>query len=146
MQSIEESIRADIRCKGCATPEILRRIESALEDCPSAELWILRGDAIQLSDASTYTLEDVERSYERAIEFEPSLPDPYESLGYFHYAVMDDAEKAKSFFERAISLGGGESAKAGLREALSELRDRAFEQSAAKTNQKYADLFRRLGE
>ncbi len=145
MQSIEESIRAEIRRHGCATPEILRRIEIALEDRPSAELWILRGDAIQLSDAGTYTLDDAERSYERAIELEPLLPEPYESLGYFHYAVTEDVATAKMSFERAISLGGGESAKAGLRQALAA-RNRVFEQSAAKINQKYAGLFRRLGQ
>ncbi len=146
MPGIEASIRSDIRRRGGATPEILRRIEAALEDNPSVDLWILRGDAIQLSDGDAHTLADAEQSYERAVELEPSLASPYESLGYFHYAAMDDAAKAKTFFERAIALGGGESARDGLQEVVSELHDRAFEQSAEKINQRYAGLLRRLGE
>jgi len=136
MPSSEESIRSDIRSRGVATPETLREIDAALEDCPSVKLWILRGDAIQLSNSSDYTLADAEQSYERAIELDPSSSDAYESLGYFHYAVLDDAAKALTFFERAIALGGGESAEGGLREALSELHDRAFEQSADTINRK----------
>ncbi len=144
MPGKEESIRTEIRRCKTATPEILRQIEAALEESPSAELWILRGDAIQLSQSDTYTLADAEQSYMRAAEFEPSLPGPYESLGYFHSAVMDDAAKAKTFFERAIALGGGEWARHGLEEAVTELRELAFEVSAEKVNQKYGDLFRRL--
>ena len=146
MPSREESIRAELVGHEGATPEILREIEAALEESPSAELWILRGDAIQLSDGGAYTLADAEQSYARAAELEPSLPEPFESLGHFHFAVMDDAARAKTFFERAIALGGGESARQGLEEAVSELRHLAFEQSLAKVNQKYEGLFRRLAE
>jgi tetratricopeptide (TPR) repeat protein len=120
-----ESIRSDIRVRGGATPEILRQIDAALEERPSAELWILRGDAIQLSDGNTHTIADAEQCYERALELDPSSCEPYQSLGHFHYAVMDDAVTAKLFFERAIALGAGESARDGLREVISELHDRA---------------------
>ena len=123
----------------------MRQIEAAVEESPSAELWILRGDAIQLSEGDTYTLAEAEQSYMRAAELEPSLPQPYESL-YFHFAVKGDAAKAKTFFERAIGLGGGESARHGLEEAVLELRDLAFEESAEKVTQKYAGLFGRLAE
>jgi Flp pilus assembly protein TadD len=136
MPGKEESIRSEIRRCKRATPVILRQIEAALEESSSAELWILRGDAIQLSDGDTYTLADVEQSYMRAVELEPSRPESYESLGYFHLSVMDDAAEAKTFFERAIALGGGQSARHGLQLAVSELHDRAFEQSAEKINQK----------
>ena len=146
MPGKEESIRYEIRRRKAATPEILRQIEAALEESPSAELWILRGDAIQLSDGDTYTLADAEQSYLRAAELEPSSPESYESLGYFQPTVMDDAAEAKTFFERAIALGAGQSAKHGLQRAVSELRSGAFKQSGEKINQKYGDLFRRLGE
>jgi tetratricopeptide (TPR) repeat protein len=125
--SIEESIRAEIRRSGRVSPETLGRIDAALGEYPSAELWILRGDAIQLSDGDTHSLLDVEQSYERAIEFDPSSWQAYEALGHFHYAVMDDASQAVAFFERALDLGGKESARDGLRQALEEMRDRAFE-------------------
>lgn len=141
-----ETIQSAIRRRENVTPEILRQIDAALEADPSAELWIMRGDAIQLRDGDSYDLAEVQQSYQRAIELEPSLPEPYESLGYFYFAVMDDAAKAKTFFEQAIALGGGESALSGLQEALVEIRERAFQESAAKINRKYAGLFQRLGK
>jgi Flp pilus assembly protein TadD len=136
MNTREESIRSEIRRCGKATPEILRRIEAALEESPSADLWILLGDAIQLSEGDTHSLDDAERSYERAMELEPSSPEPHQSLGNFHYAVMDDPAKAKTFFECAIALGGGESSRDGLQEAIAELRRRKFKETVAKINQK----------
>jgi Flp pilus assembly protein TadD len=145
MNTKEESIRSELRRCGKSTSEILRRIEAALEESPSADLWILLGDAIQLSEG-THTLADAEQCYERAMELEPSSPEPHESLGYFHYAVMDDVAKAKTFFERAISLGGGESARDGLQEVVAELRRRAFLETVEKINQKYSGVFRRLSE
>jgi len=146
MKPEEEFIRSEIRRCGKATPEILRRIEAALEESPSADLWILLGDAIQLSEGDAHALSDAERSYERAMDLEPSSPEPHQSLGYFHYFVMGDAAKAKTFFERAISLGGGESSRAGLQEVVTELRHREFEESVQKVNQKYSSVFRRLSE
>jgi hypothetical protein len=146
MNTKEESIRSEIRRVGKATPEILRWIEAALEESASADLWILLGDAIQLSEGDTHTLVDVERSYQRAVELDPSSPKPHESLGYFHYAVMDDAATAKTFFERAIALGGGESSSEGLRDAMAELRRRKFKEVVEKINQKYSWVFRRLSE
>jgi tetratricopeptide (TPR) repeat protein len=146
MSSIEESIRAEIRSAGRARPEILGRIDAALEQKPTAALWILRGDAIQLSEENTHRLEDAEQSYFRAIDLDPASHEAYEALGYFHYAVMDDAANAKTFFERAIALGGSESAKEGLRDAIAELRRRKFRESLDKINEKYSGLFRRLSE
>ena len=146
MNTREEFIRSEIRRCGKATSEILRRIEAALEESPSADLWILLGDAIQLSEGDTHALTDAERSYERAMELEPLSSEPHESLGHFYYSVMDDAAKAKPFFERAIALGGGESSREGLQRVVAELRRRAFEESVTKINQKYAGVFRRLSD
>jgi hypothetical protein len=146
MPSIEESIRAEIQRAGRASPEILRRIDAALEQNPTAALWILRGDAIQLSDQNTYSVADAEQSYRHAIDLDPASYEAYESLGYFHFAVMDDAATAKIFFERSIALGGGESANEGLRDALAELHHRRFRESLDKIHEKYGALFRRLSE
>lgn len=146
MKTREESIRSEIDRCGKATPEVLRRIEAALEESPSADLWILLGDAIQLSEGDTHTLAAAERSYERAMELEPSSPEPHESLGHFHYSVMDDPAKAKTFFERAIALGGGESSRDGLQKVVAELRRRKFRESVEAINQKYAGVFRRLSQ
>ena len=100
----------------------LAEIEDELQRQPSAELWILRGgDAIQLSDGKFRNLQDAEASYHEALAVDPESADAYESLGYFTYAVKDDARGALPFFQRAIELGAGASAHDGLREALEEL-------------------------
>lgn len=100
---------------------LLAEIEDELQRQPSAELWILRGDAIQLSDGNFRNLPDAEASYHEALAVDPESADAYESLGYFTYAVKDDARGALPFFQRAIELGAGASAHDGLREALEEL-------------------------
>jgi Flp pilus assembly protein TadD len=146
MSSPEKFIRAEMQGAGRATPELVRRIDAALEHNPTATLWILRGDAIQLSDEATYSLSDAEQSYLHAIELDPASHQAYESLGHFHYAVMDDAATAKTFFERAIALGGGESLSEGLRNAVAELRKRKFKEAVDRINQKYSGVFRRLSE
>ena len=104
-----------------ASPEMLDEIEDELERDPSAELWILRGDAIQLSDADDSDLDDAARSYLEAIELDPNSADAYESLGHFTFAVNDDARGSIEFFRKAIELGAGASAREGLREAEEEL-------------------------
>lgn len=90
---------------------------------PSAELWILRGDAIQLSDGEDYELDDAEASYRNAIQLDPDCAAAYESLGYFTYAVLDDARASLQFFQKAISLGAGPSAQQGLQDAEDEIRE-----------------------
>jgi tetratricopeptide (TPR) repeat protein len=126
MTSVVESIRADIRRLERATLEIFARIENAIREEPNnPELWVLRGDAIQLSDELTNPLSEVERSYRKATEIDPTFAEAYESLGYFWFAVMDDAVKAKPFFEQAIRLGAGVSAQNGLAEAVAEIEERS---------------------
>ena len=124
MTSVADSIRAEIRQLERTTPAILARIEAAIRTEPkNADLWVLRGDAIQQSDELTNPLTEVERSYRKAIEIDPSSADAHESLGHFWFAVMNDATKAKPFFERAVALGGGASAKDALGEVLAALRN-----------------------
>src|SRR5579884_1134339 len=51
MRTVAE-IRTSIRETGIAPVSFLREIDDAIRNCPeSVELWILRGDAIQLSEA-----------------------------------------------------------------------------------------------
>jgi cytochrome c-type biogenesis protein CcmH/NrfG len=121
MDEIESQIRKAIKQQGGATLHVLKRIESAIADNPeSSHLWVLLGDAVQLSDTVEYRLEDAERCYQRAGELAPSSPTPQLELGYFYYAVMNDAAKAVPFFQRAVALGGGAEADEGLAEALTE--------------------------
>jgi Tfp pilus assembly protein PilF len=121
MTSIAEAIRAHIRAEDGASEAILRRIDHAVANDPSAELWVLRGDAIQLGDGTIHSLKDAEESYLHALEIDPRYADAFESLGHFYYAVLDDPQKSIRFFERAIALGAGRSASDGLTNALTEL-------------------------
>lgn len=107
-----------------ASAALLAEIEDELERAPSAELWILRGDALQLSDSDEDDLDEVEASYRKAIELDPNSADAYESLGHFILAMDDDAEASLEYFRKALALGAGDSAREGLREAEAELRDR----------------------
>lgn len=93
-QNFVERVRESIREQDGASDDILRQIDEELERRPSAQLWILRGDAIQLSEGEGYELEDAEESYHRAIELDPGSPDAYESLAFFVFAVKDDAQSA----------------------------------------------------
>ena len=76
---------------------LLAEIEDELQRQPSAELWILRGDAIQLSDGNFRNLQDAEASYHEALAVDPESADAYESLGHFTYAIKDDARGALPF-------------------------------------------------
>src|SRR4051794_6101928 len=58
-----ELVRAQIEEEARVSPTTLRMIEDQLRRRPTPELWILLGDAIQLSDDGTFTLLDAERSY-----------------------------------------------------------------------------------
>lgn len=99
---------------------LLREIERELHRHPSAELWILFGDAIQLSDRHD-SLEEVERSYRRALELDPSSADAHESLGHYLFAVKADTRGSLRFFQRALELGAGVTAREGLSAAVNDL-------------------------
>ena len=114
-------LRIQIFESGEASASILEQIASELERAPSAELWILRGDAIQLSDGSAYSLNDAEISYFRALELDPLSAEAHESLGHFTFAVKDDAVASIKHFREAIALGAGPSAEQGLQAAETEI-------------------------
>jgi tetratricopeptide (TPR) repeat protein len=116
-----DNMRSEIARAGYASPSVLARIEQELARETSAELWILRGDALQLTEGDELDLQEAENSYLKALELEPGSAEAYESLGYFTYGVKDDARASLPYFQRAIELGAGESAHAGLREALDEI-------------------------
>ena len=118
-----EQIHDNLMRNEKALPRDLELIEAAIREFPDlAELWILRGDLIQLSDeGGAYTLRDAETSYLKAVEIEPENPEGYESLGFYYDDVMADPLRAKPQFERAIDLGAGASAREGLAEVMEQI-------------------------
>ena len=115
-------IKSEITRAEGASGEIISQIEDELERAPSAELWILRGDAIQLiDDEEDVDLDEVEASYLAALELDPNSADAYESLGHFAFGVADDPRAAAEYFRAAIARGAGKGAREGLAEAEDEL-------------------------
>ncbi len=118
-------IRATIREKGSASVDLLREIDAAISETPScAELWVLRGDPIQLGEGdANYPLEEAERSYREALRLDPSSAEVAEELGRFLWAVMDDAESAEPFLIRALANGAGANVATTLEELRAEQSD-----------------------
>ncbi|HEX7154715.1 MAG TPA: hypothetical protein VF618_24730 [Thermoanaerobaculia bacterium] len=110
-------IKEEITRAEHASEDVLADIEEELERNPSAALWILRGDAIQLSDLEDEELDEAEASYRQALELEPNSAEALESLGHFMLDMNDEPQTAADYFRRAIALGAGKSAREGLREA-----------------------------
>lgn len=107
--------------------EDIRRVEFALAEHPrSAALWNARGDFIQLHDGppeelDRWTLDEALASYQRATQVAPNDPEAFESIGYFYDAVEDRPADAEAPFRRAVELGAGDVAAAGLARVLAEL-------------------------
>src|SRR5688572_22334923 len=109
-----KGVRNRIRSGALSPDEALPVIEEALRISPSVQWWTLRGDLIQLSDGTKYHLEDALRSYETAHALDPSNPEPLEELGRFYDTVMNDPDKARQYFYRALANGAGESCAEAL--------------------------------
>ena len=93
---------------GFASSRHVDAVEEALRRHPaSVRLWCLRGDLIQMSDAvdDRRELADAQRSYERALEVDPTSAEAHQSLGHFFDAVLDEPERARYHFRRAAELG-----------------------------------------
>jgi len=116
-----EKLRVDLR-GGLAADDALRRAELLLHDYPDRpELWCLTGDLIQLSQSGEYDLQRAEQSYQRALQIDPDCGEAHEGLGYLYDKVYDDPQKARPYFEKAISLGR-QASREGLRDVLHQLR------------------------
>jgi len=84
-----------------AYDEIKILIESYPE---SARLHIMMSELIQLQKEGSgleKPLETVKEHLELAAQLEPEIPEPFNELGYFTYAVEDDAKGAIEHFQKA---------------------------------------------
>jgi hypothetical protein len=80
---------------------------------------ILKGSSVQLSSGvGTPPLSEAERAYLDALEQDSEYVPALIELGWFYYAVEDDARMALPLFERAIAVGLEQ-----LREAIKGKRD-----------------------
>ena len=114
------------RPSGNATLEDLQEIDRALAVHPeSVDLWVLRGDFIQLCDdgLDAPPLEEALRSYKTAADLAPTRPEPQLEIGHYMDSVADDPAGAIPFFERAVALGGGQEAQDALHAAKRQIGD-----------------------
>lgn len=100
---------------------LIKEIDEELACTPSVDLWVLRGDAIQLCEEDAYDLDDARQSYMKAIALDPESADAFESLAHFTFAVDADPQGSLQYFERALALGAGQSAREGLHAATEDL-------------------------
>lgn len=89
----------------------------------SSEL-VLKGQCLQLSPkGGAKELEAAESSFNAALSTDPEYVPALLELGWFYYAVEDDAKRALPFFDRAIavSLEQLKEAIKGKRDCVEEL-------------------------
>ncbi len=104
----------------------LVEVDRLLELSPNNPyLLVQRGELIQLQngDEELPTLEDAKAALVSAVALDPDSPNALIELGYFVYAIEDDAKTAAKHFEKAVKLSADLFAQAlvGHAEALSEL-------------------------
>jgi tetratricopeptide (TPR) repeat protein len=107
---------------GEALLELLDLAEEAVAAYPlCAQLWDMRGDLILLgTEEAKYELDDALRSYQRAVEVDPSFAQAYESIGYYHDVHTEDFPGSELAFRKAVELGAGEKSDYGLARVLVE--------------------------
>ena len=118
-----QKIKSLLPEEGEVAVEVLELMENAVADYPvSVKFWCWRGDLIQMASLEAgYELDDALKSYERALEIEPSNAEAYESIGYYEDVIMSNSASAESPFRKAIELGAGRDSYYGLARVLAEL-------------------------
>jgi len=84
----------------------LATVESLLPSHPLAvQLHLLRGQLIQLQDENTsYPLDEVEKSLQRAVELEATYFDALVELMHFYDAVCPDMPKAITYAKQVKTI------------------------------------------
>jgi hypothetical protein len=113
-----DEIRRQVRSGALTADAALLLVEQALLESPTASVWVLRGDLIQLSETPSRPLADAADSYREAHRLDPESPEPLEALGHFFDAVIPDRAEAERCYRAAIAAGAGEGCARALKELL----------------------------
>ena len=103
--------------------EIVELIETIPKQYMTSDMWVLRGVYMQMGDGTApYTLEDIKESFKCAIALNPYNADAIAELGWFMYAIEDNAVGAEPYFRKAVKLLAKDNYEAlrGVAECLSE--------------------------
>jgi tetratricopeptide (TPR) repeat protein len=86
--------------------EALTKVDALLASNPfAAQLYLLRGQLIQLQDDSTaYALDDAEAAFKRALELDNTYLDALVELMHFYDAVCADSPKAVTYAKKVKAL------------------------------------------
>lgn len=86
--------------------EALAQVDALLAANPlAAQLYLLRGQLIQLQNESTaYTLDDTEAAFKRALELDGTHFDALVELMHFYDAVCADPPKALAYAKQVKAL------------------------------------------
>jgi tetratricopeptide (TPR) repeat protein len=116
-------IKSEIPCESDISEKLIERLDELIDQYPDvAELWLERARWIQLAEAGEhYTLEDAFKSLQKALKIDSVSPEILEELGWFTYAVEDNALEAIPYFEQALALQKSDSAALGLAKSQIEL-------------------------
>ncbi len=120
----KDRIREQSRGGSGITKATFALVDQSLQEHPcSSLLWCLRGDLIQRSDdsAGPYQLHDTLDSYKTAASYNPSDPEPWESMGHYFNAIQDDPAKPEPLFRKAIARGAGDAAREALEDVVAQL-------------------------
>ena len=96
-----------------ASLESIALADEAVSAFPhSPRLLCMRGDIIQLGPKECpHPLDEALASYRRSMELDPQCAEAWESIGYYHDAVLDDENAAEPFFAEAQRLRGQQRAE-----------------------------------
>jgi len=86
--------------------ETYEKIHDIIKTYPTSyKLHVILSSAIQMSDTPLKEegepLDVAKKHLELAGELAPDLPEPFNELGYFSYAIEDDAKGAIKYFQKA---------------------------------------------
>jgi tetratricopeptide (TPR) repeat protein len=101
-------------------------VKMRTENSVSAAALVLLGKAIQLGpDDGSLELKDAEASFLEALRIEPLYAPALLQLGWYYFAVEDDAKRALPYFEQAEEICQSQlsSAKDGASQCREELAD-----------------------
>lgn len=86
--------------------EALTKVDELLAANPfAAQLYLLRGQLIQLQgESTTYSLDDAEASFHRALELDDTSLDVLVELMHFYDAVCADTPKAIKYARKVKAL------------------------------------------
>ena len=86
--------------------EALAKVDALLVSNPlAAQLYLLRGQLIQLQPENTnYSLDDVEKSFQMAVELDVTYFDALVELMHFYDAVCPDTSKAVEYARKVKAI------------------------------------------